>query len=348
MRAAVRMHERFFAVVAFTLPHGPSAWAAMQRPASEIPPYAPTSINWPAVDARRQRQRVRQRVHALLASPRAGEDANRIPAQQVQRVASLTWVDEGVAQLLKGLQKAAVENSTLVVFTADHGESPKYSCLPGGLRVPFVLRWPDGVPSMGPIDGPLVSHLDLVPTLLHAAIVRSERQARRGRTIDVESGHNILPALLAHPTGVHVPGRTVSPCETFFDRGLISDTNSTVIWRALETGRLLAPAEARAHVVRESQPASWYDKPLQLYLGPPRDPSTVHINQLHGATGRTMPFNTMQQHYPDLLDSMSALLNASALPILRHLWLARQVWTTEPVDTPAPKSPLYVGTPSPK
>ena len=179
----------------------------------------------------------------------------------------MTWVDAGVQHLLLYLDRAALANETLAVFTADHGESPKYSCLPGGLRVPLVFRWPGVLQLEGTPRQQMVSHLDLLPTLLSSVQPRSnqERQValavdRRVRTAfrDLVGGYDLLPLLSsAHGSETRQPLRRFVPCATYFDRGIISDWESTLIWRSLEPNRLLGPSSAKETIVRTTQPISW-------------------------------------------------------------------------------------------
>ena len=335
IRAAIQQRRRFFACVAFTLPHGPDPHAAMLRPVSETPlPFR--DRRWPTAEARRQRQHVRARVTETLRQTIAW-NSSKSPSRRRQRVAALTWLDEGISQLLGCLERAAVANSTLVVFTADHGKSPKYSCLPGGLRVPLMLRWPNVLSPTGTIRGPLVSHLDLLPTLLNAVTTR-KRKIRTGTLdagglqgrflLELEEGQDFMPILIRP----RAQGRMLVPCETFFDRGIIAD-ESTLVWRALEPTRLLGPAEARAKVVRASQPPAWYDWPLQLYMGRPENPSNLAVNKVEVSGSNKIP-EIERRLEPSagslpLSYALSVLLNASALGLRRELWSARAVWSLQ-------------------
>ena len=89
--------------------------------------------------------------------------------------------DAHVGQLLDKLDKTGLAKNTIVIYTTDNGAyqymwpeggtSPfrgdKGTTWEGGLRVPFVIRWP-GTES-GRVSGEIVDMTDLLPTLAAAA-----------------------------------------------------------------------------------------------------------------------------------------------------------------------------------
>jgi len=120
-------------------------------------------------------------VHDPLATPckwlldkyerRAGEKYNNERALYGAFVATL---DHYVGQLLDALEELGLADDTLVVFTSDNGGHPKYAfngplrgskwnLYEGGIRVPFIVRWPGVVPAGSVCDVP-VSGTDLLPT----------------------------------------------------------------------------------------------------------------------------------------------------------------------------------------
>ncbi|VGO12805.1 Arylsulfatase [Pontiella desulfatans] len=89
-----------------------------------------------------------------------------------------TWIDYSLAAITNRLAAHGIENDTLIIFTADHGEktltnSPaiwgKSSLYDLGMRVPLVMRWPNGIAAPGRVYDESVSHIDFVPTLLELA-----------------------------------------------------------------------------------------------------------------------------------------------------------------------------------
>lgn len=117
----------------------------------------------------------------------------------------LTAYDVQIGRLLDGLKKLGLEENTLVVFTSDNGPLPsfnhertgglrgsKLSLYEGGIRVPFIVRWP-GHTTAGRVDERTVlAAVDLFPTL--CAITQAAPPA--GTTLD---GQDMSTALLNSP-----------------------------------------------------------------------------------------------------------------------------------------------------
>lgn len=86
-------------------------------------------------------------------------------------LACVSWMDEQVGRVLKALEAAGLDDSTLVSFVADHGyhigqhgQWDKMQLLDPALRVPLILAGP-GIPA-GQVAGATVESLDLFGTLL--------------------------------------------------------------------------------------------------------------------------------------------------------------------------------------
>ncbi len=90
--------------------------------------------------------------------------------------------DEKVGKLLDQLDRLGIAENTIVVYSTDNGvhfntwpdagitpyRSEKNSNWEGAYRVPAMVRWPGRIPA-GEISNEIISHLDWVPTLMHAA-----------------------------------------------------------------------------------------------------------------------------------------------------------------------------------
>jgi arylsulfatase A-like enzyme len=90
----------------------------------------------------------------------------------------LAELDKQVGRLLDGLKTRGLEENTLVIFTSDNGALPtfngarsggfrgsKLELYEGGIRMPFIVRWPGRVPA-GRVDSQaILSAVDLLPTL---------------------------------------------------------------------------------------------------------------------------------------------------------------------------------------
>jgi arylsulfatase A len=95
--------------------------------------------------------------------------------------AFVSTLDERIGQLMAALKEIGLDENTIVVYQSDHGHSTeerahfgggnagpyrgaKKSLFEGGLRVPFIVRWPNFVEAGGVRDQ-LVSSLDILPSL---------------------------------------------------------------------------------------------------------------------------------------------------------------------------------------
>jgi len=106
-------------------------------------------------------------------------------------------MDEGIGRIMRALRAARVERNTLVVFTSDNGGErfsdtwplvgKKMDLLEGGIRVPYIVRWPALVRAGGTTAQHAVT-MDWVATFLAAAGVRPHRDY----PLD---GRNLLPVL---------------------------------------------------------------------------------------------------------------------------------------------------------
>ena len=93
-------------------------------------------------------------------------------------LAMIRHMDEGVGRILAALKKAGADENTLVVFTSDNGGERfsdawplvggKMDLLEGGIRVPYLVRWPARVKAGG-VTSQLAITMDWVATFLEAA-----------------------------------------------------------------------------------------------------------------------------------------------------------------------------------
>ncbi|HXT60503.1 MAG TPA: sulfatase [Pirellulales bacterium] len=148
--------------------------------------------------------------------------------------AMLANLDDGVGAILARLESARLENDTLVFFLSDNGgptreltssnrplRGEKGSVYEGGIRVPFMVRWPRHLPAGTVCDEP-VSSTDAFAT---AAAVAGARLPE-GRTLD---GVDLIPYL----TG-EAPGR---PHETLYWRQGRNTAVRMGDWKLLRHGR---------------------------------------------------------------------------------------------------------------
>lgn len=117
-------------------------------------------------------------------------------------------LDWSTGEILDTLREVGLEEQTLVIWTADNGAPPprgmkhhgsneplaqrvRYDAAEGGLRVPFIARWPGRIEA-GSLCREVATNMDLFTTLAQLA----GAEIPQDRRID---GRNILPLLTGAP-----------------------------------------------------------------------------------------------------------------------------------------------------
>ncbi len=112
-------------------------------------------------------------------------------------------LDWSTGEILRSLKELELDKNTLVIFTSDNGPNTatggsagplkggKGSTLEGGVRVPFVARWPGKIPAGSETDE-AITGMDLLPTLTKLA----GGEVPNDRVID---GKDIWPLLAGKP-----------------------------------------------------------------------------------------------------------------------------------------------------
>ena len=110
---------------------------------------------------------------------------------------SIEEIDWSAGKLMAALDQAGLAEDTVVIFTSDHGPwfqgSPgntrgrKGSTFEGGVRVPFLIRWPGTIPS-ATVNEEWSTHLDVLPTLSSWCGLPKPRLPLDG----VDAGANLL------------------------------------------------------------------------------------------------------------------------------------------------------------
>ena len=117
----------------------------------------------------------------------------------------LVAMDRSIGTLRAGLRELQIEGNTLVWFTSDNGGLPriepgtvgnlrghKGSLYEGGIRVPAIIEWPDGIPDSRVTSFPAVT-MDIYPTL--AALAGLKDSAALGP----QDGMDLRPVLESDP-----------------------------------------------------------------------------------------------------------------------------------------------------
>ena len=107
-------------------------------------------------------------------------------------------MDEGIGRILAALKSARIDKNTIVVFTSDNGGErfsdtwplvgKKMDLLEGGIRVPYIVRWPAKIKAGGVTTQHAVT-MDWVATFLDIA----KTSSNKNYPLD---GLSLLPVLL--------------------------------------------------------------------------------------------------------------------------------------------------------
>ena len=133
-----------------------------------------------------------------------------------QYLADVYALDRNVGRVVKKIDDLGIRDNSLVVFSSDHGPAPvipgkkgprkysknmlgyagilkggKHQQYEGGVRVPFILRWPGKVPSAKINESSVISLIDWFPTLCKIAGVTDLRDVFDGEDVsDIWFGSN--------------------------------------------------------------------------------------------------------------------------------------------------------------
>jgi len=121
-------------------------------------------------------------------------------------------LDINVGRILTTLREEGLEQNTFVVFLSDNGgpvqdngslnaplNGQKTTLLEGGIRVPFIFKWPEMFPA-GKVRGEVVSALDIFPSFIEAA-------GGNVKPEDGLDGMNLIP-FIAEPSR-EIPSRSL-------------------------------------------------------------------------------------------------------------------------------------------
>jgi arylsulfatase A-like enzyme len=153
--------QRFFAYVHFREPHFPyNPRAPFNTQFGAAAPFPEGISDWKTVEAYNQ----------------AAGRGQSVPREVYERIRALydgnmAYVDSLVAEILRYLEEANLQQKTIVILTADHGEALYEHGYIGhntqlyeeSIRIPLMVRGPDWSPRR---SSQVVELLDLAPTVL--------------------------------------------------------------------------------------------------------------------------------------------------------------------------------------
>ena len=144
-----------------------------------------------------------------------GSRYNAITHTHAQFAAMITRLDYYVGEVLKKLKEKGLDENTLVIFSSDNGPHEeggadptffgrdgklrglKRQCHEGGIRIPFIARWPGHVPA-GKVNDHIRAFYDLMPTFCDVAGIKNYEKKYRNKEKEVDyfDGISFAPTLL--------------------------------------------------------------------------------------------------------------------------------------------------------
>lgn len=182
--------QPFFGVLTYTLPH-----AELVQPNDSI-----------------LKGYKRKFFHDRTWGGQEGSRYNATVNTHAQFAAMISRLDAYVGEVMELLDKKGLADNTIVVFTSDNGpheeggadpeffgrdgklKGLKRSCHEGGIRVPFIVRWPEVIEPGRESDHQLAFY-DVMPTLCDILGDSMERYASPNKSVDYFDGISFLPEL---------------------------------------------------------------------------------------------------------------------------------------------------------
>jgi arylsulfatase A-like enzyme len=177
--------QNWFCIAGFYSPHSP--WVAPQQ---FIDLYDPSSLPIPQYPDEVNKQRAKKEDYS--------DETLRLAKQGYY--AMVSEVDSHVGHILDKLDELGLTEDTLVVFTSDHGEwlgdhlryGKSYPAADPVSRVPFIVRWPNGIPTPGARVSRIIEGVDFAPTVLESAGIQAPPQMQ---------GRSLIPYFTGGETG---------------------------------------------------------------------------------------------------------------------------------------------------
>jgi len=191
---------------------------------------------------------------------------NPTPEAHAQFAAMITRLDKQVGEIMALLEEQGLADNTVLIFTSDNGPheeggaDPEYfnhdgkfrglkrSTHEGGIRIPFIVRWPGHIAAGSESDQPFAFY-DLMPTFCDIAGIRNyeQRYRREQPATEVQSS---FPVSVSKPD--YFDGISVLPTWTGKGTQLQHDH---LYWEFPETNMLAVRRGDWKLVVRRGQPA---------------------------------------------------------------------------------------------
>lgn len=170
--------------------------------------------------------------------------------------AMVSAVDDGVGRILEAIEQNGQIHNTLVIFLSDNGgpiqdnasdntplRGGKGGFYEGGIRVPFAMMWPDGLPAGSRFDKP-VSSMDIFATAAALAGVTPKKHL---------DGVNLIPYVTSENDGAPHP---------------------TLFWRNPDR-RISVIRDGDVKLIRQANDIQIYDLSKDTSESTPIDPASL-------------------------------------------------------------------------
>ena len=159
--------------------------------------------------------------HFCVEKSFAGSQGSRYNPTDIahaQFAGMITRLDAYVGEILAKLKDKGLDDNTIVIFTSDNGpheeggadpdffnrdgllQGKKRSTYEGGIRVPFIVRWPGKIQA-GAVSDHQLAFYDLMPTFCDLAGITGYPDAFRNKNLenDYFDGISFYPTLMGKP-----------------------------------------------------------------------------------------------------------------------------------------------------
>ena len=129
----------------------------------------------------------------------------------------ITRLDAYVGEVLQKLKDKGLDDNTIVIFTSDNGPHEeggadptffgrdgklrglKRQCYEGGIRIPFIVRWPGKIQA-GSVNDHQLAFYDLMPTFCDLIGVKNyvKKYTNKKKATDYFDGLSFAPTLLGN------------------------------------------------------------------------------------------------------------------------------------------------------
>lgn len=258
--------------------------------------------------------------HTPLQAPRDAVDAFVAKGQFSRAVSTLygmlKCMDAGVARILETLERAGLRDNTIIFFTSDNGpqfggggdacldrfncqfNGAKGSVYEGGIRVPMLVRWPDGLPTGEVHD--MVHFSDWLPTIL--AMLAVDLPAGN-LPID---GLNILPLLRSEGTNAETrrfwQWNRYSPLVTC--NAAMRDGEWKLVRPAIREAMEITDADREWLTTSMYAPEHFVENGIILDSDPARDIPPAPRPELYNVAEDPLEQNDLSDSYPGITHRM--------------------------------------------